>query len=424
MVAHLGRAHFGLEIVGRHLGRWRHVAIFALLRLFLAAIQEEGDVRVFLGFGEAELAQALLRHPGAEGVDDIAGRENRGHVGIVAGRILDHAKPHQEPRVLTISKLGKAGLANGAQDLAGAVGAEIEEENAVIVVNTGVASHHGGLDELVGFAALIGVGDRGVGIGRGLAHCLDHRIVGLRHALPTIVAVHREVSARNADHLGAFGQIGLEPGNLLAGRLRRHIAPVGNDMHGDRHPGSGNHPGGGDDVILVGMDAARRGQAHQVRGAAGGFHAVDEVEQRRLLLELAVFDREGDHAEIHRHHPARADIGVANFGIAHLPVRQTDRAAMGGERGMRARGDQPVEIRGIGQFHGVVLARFANAETVENAQADRFGNGHREPRFLLASTYAGQAAGAMRAGEHDPTRPGKICRPARQKPVSLLRARR
>ncbi|KKL87725.1 hypothetical protein LCGC14_1931870, partial [marine sediment metagenome] len=58
----------------------------------------------------------------------------------------------------------------------------------------------------------------------------------------------------------------------------------------------------------------------------------------------SILDRQVDLSQIHRHHAARTDIGVADFGIAHLAARQADIGAMGDQRRMGALGHNPVEI--------------------------------------------------------------------------------
>ncbi len=105
-----------------------------------------------------------------------------------------------------VSKRGKAGVAEGREDLARAVGAEVEEEEPVAVLCAGVAGDDGGGDEFVGLAARIGGGDR-LGRGGGLgALGVDDGVVGARDPFPPVVAVHRVVAARDGDDAGALGQ--------------------------------------------------------------------------------------------------------------------------------------------------------------------------------------------------------------------------
>jgi len=122
----------------------------------------------------------------------------------------------------------------------------------------------------------------------------------------------------------------------------------------------------------MGMDPAGRGQTHQVGRAAAGLQGGDELQQRWLAGKAAVLDCQVDLAEIHRHGPARADIGMADLGIAHLSRGQAHHGAMGDQLRIGAAGHQAVEIGGIGQLGRVVLGRLAQAPAVENAQDHGF----------------------------------------------------
>ena len=77
-------------------------------------------------------------------------------------------------------------------------------------------------------------------------------------------------------------------------------------------------------VILMRMHAARRQQAHQMRGAAALLELGDEVGERLVLGQRAVRDRHIDARQILHHDAAGADIHVADFGIAHLAAGQAD----------------------------------------------------------------------------------------------------
>ena len=68
LVGEFRRRHFRLQIVGRDLGRRHHDAILALVGLLAAAVEEIGDVRVFLGLRHAQLLAAGLGHDLAEDV--------------------------------------------------------------------------------------------------------------------------------------------------------------------------------------------------------------------------------------------------------------------------------------------------------------------------------------------------------------------
>ena len=126
-----------------------------------------------------------------------------------------------------------------------------------------------------------------------------------------------------------------------------------------------------------------------MRGAAGFFEFGDKTLQPLILGKAALFDGEIDLPQIHRHHPARADIGVTNLGIAHLPARQANVGAMGDQLRLRPCLHDPVEIRRLGQQGGVALGHLAEAPTVKDAQYDRFGGAHQTvaPAWWLFSAF-------------------------------------
>ena len=75
-------------------------------------------------------------------------------------------------------------------------------------------------------------------------------------------------------------------------------------------------------MVLMGMDAAGRDQPQQMAGAAGLAQGLDEGVKLRDLLQPAALHRIGHARQILHHHPARADVEMADFGIAHLPPGQ------------------------------------------------------------------------------------------------------
>ena len=61
LVGDLGRAHLGLQVVGGDLRRRHQDAVLAGVDRLDAAVEEVRDVRVFLGFGDAQLASGRVR---------------------------------------------------------------------------------------------------------------------------------------------------------------------------------------------------------------------------------------------------------------------------------------------------------------------------------------------------------------------------
>ncbi|MOA43450.1 hypothetical protein D3C78_1656080 [compost metagenome] len=67
-----------------------------------------------------------------------------------------------------------------------------------------------------------------------------------------------------------------------------------------------------------------RQQAHEVHGLASGNGLVHGCADGRVLEELAVADGFGHAGEVLVHHAAGAEVHMADFRVAHLPVRQAD----------------------------------------------------------------------------------------------------
>ena len=100
-------------------------------------------------------------------------------------------------------------------------------------------------------------------------------------------------------------------------------------MERDRDTGGSDDVRCSQDVVNMPMHTAIRDQTHQMRRAASLFQPRDEVLQRSVGAKAALFNRKVNLTKIHRNDTARANIGMANLRIAHLPGRQTDIRAVG-----------------------------------------------------------------------------------------------
>ena len=131
-----------------------------------------------------------------------------------------------------------------------------------------------------------------------------------------------------------------------------------------------------ENMLLVGMHAARRQQAHDLQAFAPGFGGINGRQQGRIFIEAAVFDGGIDAGKVLIDDAAGADIHVADLGVAHLPVRQTDEFSFRVDQRVRAIAQQAVPIRQVCQGDGVVGAFGAVAPAVQNQQYDRFCHCH------------------------------------------------
>ena len=83
-------------------------------------------------------------------------------------------------------------------------------------------------------------------------------------------------------------------------------------------------------------------------------------------MKLAVLNGLGDPGELLIDDAAGADIGVPDFGVAHLPLRQSDVHAGGADQSMRALGQNFAEIRHSRGADGVAVCRGIVAKAVKN----------------------------------------------------------
>ena len=199
-VGHAIGAHLRLQIVGRDLGRVDQHAILARVRLLDAPVEEEGDMGVFLRFGDAQLRQTEARYVFSERVFERLrriGRFDLRHRGVVAR----HRDEEEGVVCFFAREAVEARIDEAARQLAGAVRAEVEEYDGIAVLYDGglfagradVARLH----KLVALAGLVGRLDCG---GRALGRYAGpeaDRVVGLFDAIPAFVPVHRVVASRD-----------------------------------------------------------------------------------------------------------------------------------------------------------------------------------------------------------------------------------
>ena len=118
----------------------------------------------------------------------------------------------------------------------------------------------------------------------------------------------------------------------------------------------GRQLGHGHQMILVAVHATVGKQAEDVHRLAGTYGLVDRSADGRVGEEFAVADRLCHPGEVLIHHAPGAQVHVADLGVAHLPVRQTDIHAAAGDQSVwlsrqqtfvdrLARGIDGIEIR-------------------------------------------------------------------------------
>ena len=99
LVGDLRAAHLRLQVVGGDLRAGHQDAVLARVRVLAAAAEEEGDVRVLLGLGDAQLREAVVGEHFAERVAQVVGRERdrRRQLRVVLGQ-ADEARQRRAAR--------------------------------------------------------------------------------------------------------------------------------------------------------------------------------------------------------------------------------------------------------------------------------------------------------------------------------------
>ncbi len=321
-----------------------------------------------------------LRHRLAQPHPDGRGRKQRLEEGLERGRIVDHADGVGELHHPGAIEAVEPGIEQRRQDLAGTVGAEVEHQQAVAVLHAGVAVDHRRPHEFVvearGVALVHRLGGRACALGLAFLDTgIDHGVVGKRHALPALVAIHRIVAAGDGGKADgqAWFQSGLDMPQALMRAARRHVPSVQEGVDPDRNSGACDAIGQRDEMVLMRMHAARRGKAHQMAGAAGLLQGRDQLRQDRAPGQRPVGDGIVDARQVRHGDPAGAEVHVADLGIAHLALGQADEGLRGIDQRLRAGGDQAV-IVGLARVEDGVVARVgAVPPAVENTQHGRAG---------------------------------------------------
>ena len=373
-----GGGHFGLQIIGRNLGRFGHVTVFAFFRLLLAAIEKEGDMGVFFRLGEAELAFALFCDPFPQCVDNLTLGIGCVHIGIVTRRIFHHPQKPSQSRARAGFEFCEIRFANGPQNFPRPVCTEVQAEDAIAIANPLIAVDDRGLDEFIKLLAPIACLDRSNGgTGRELPLPLDHRLIGLADTFPSVVPVHGIVAARYSGNARAFCHFGFQLLKISQCRFRGHVPPVCHRMEPHRHARITDRLYRRQYVGHMAMYPPVGNKPHQMGRTTGCLELSDKSLQCLVVVKRSVLDREVNLPQIHRNHAASANIGVPNLRVAHLPAGQANIGTMGDQTCLRTLGHDGIEGWRIGQDRCVGRSHITAAPAVKNTQNNRFGDRHR-----------------------------------------------
>jgi len=343
-------------------------------------------VGILFGLGNAQLGFAVFGQVIAQYVFQTAGSKCAGCRD--AGGVLGQ---HHETCQLWLTGAGEGVeiiFNEHPGQFTGAVGTEVHEDYGVAVFNTYGFANGGGLDEFVAFATCVGSFQTFLGgSGVELALAVDDQVVGLLDTVPAIITVHCEVTTDQAGDT-ALAQVlegFVQQFNGRCGAFGRGIATIEEGVQVDLFCAAlVSQLGHCDQVILMAVNTAIRQQTQDVHGLACTHCLVDSGADGRVLKELAITDRLGDAGEILIHHAAGTQVHVADLGVAHLAVRQTDIHARTRDQAVRHARAKTIQHRFLGRINGVVFVTFTVTEAIQDDQDQRFRRGsHRSHSWLV-----------------------------------------
>ena len=270
-------------------------------------------MRVLLRLRHAQLRETGTGNDLAQEVRHRLRREHRAHQGRQFVAVPRQPRGGGDPDGARALEAVEFRVQQGGEDLAHAVGAEIEAEHAVAVAHALIIADDAGDDELVGHLAPVRVVDQARGVGEGRALALGDGEVGLGDAVPAAVAVHGVVAARDGGDADLLGQTRLEAMNVLTGGTRRRVAAVQERMDDAGNAGDRERAGECHAVILMRVDTAGRDEADQMACAAALAQRRDQLREFGQILEAALGDRAADSRQVLHDDAAGADVHVADL---------------------------------------------------------------------------------------------------------------
>ena len=283
-------------------------------------------MRVFFGFGNAQLGQAVIGNDLSENVMQRFGAEHGFHETVMVNRVFGHTDRHGESYLFLALKAAEFLIGQSIKNFTGAVGAEVGHQNSIAVGATLIIANHAGNDEFVGNTGLIRSFNRFLNRGIAFAGSRNNVVVSGFDAVPALVAIHGVKASGqrgNTNIFHLFDRI-FKIGQKTFGRRRRRVAAIqesvnlGSDAVFIKNAGQSNN------MVLARMHAARRHQSHQMAGFAAGFQLFNQIGQNRIFFNAAVFDCHVNTGQVLHNDASGTQIHVADFGVAHLTVRQAD----------------------------------------------------------------------------------------------------
>ena len=362
-------------------------------------------MRILLRLRNAQLAQAVGADDLAERIMQLLGRKRDREAGellIVARRadIVQMLRNDLAPEAVKVRLRERIG------HFARAIGTEIHEDNAVAGLNAPVRVADNGLDEFIRHTGGVAGLHRMNGVGILYALAADHGVVAGLDAIPALVAVHAvEAALQRCDHSGAeFGAVVAQLPDIARAARGRNIASVEEAVQVHAPDAAVvRHFHHGKDVPDVAVHTAVRQKTEDMQVLA-----VCCVVQccciDRIFKECPILNGFRNARQILKHDAAGADVRVADFAVAHLPVRQADVQPRSGQLRVRPALQETVHDRGLGHVNGVAVVRLADAVAIENDECD-FPVAHSQAPCAVAATIFEKSTGLSDA---PPIRPPSI----------------
>ena len=248
------RAHLRLQIVGCHLLRRHQYPLFSRKWLLHAAVEEVRYMCVLLGFGDTQISHVQSAHDVCQNVRHRFrwNHHRQAEVLVVAGhanvfQILRHTiagnsrvEFSRARKIAAFLRIQSAVTAESARDLTHAVGSKVKTNTGILVTDlrqrlAAVVDAHKWHDEFVGHVFVVRVSRalHRIDICAAFALPEDHRVVSLRDALPSPVAIHRVVASVDGSDLAGvvLAHLLLQLFEIACSIGRQRVASVHKCVH-------------------------------------------------------------------------------------------------------------------------------------------------------------------------------------------------
>ena len=328
---------------------------------------------ILLGFCNSQLGLSALAQIFAQCHVQLFRRISNGYIrhGCI---ILCHANEMQWEEALLPCKALEFWVNKTSGDLSCTVRTEVEENHAVLFFDQAILIQNGRQHKFVGYFLCIGIFDCLNRFGSGFTLAINHSSICLFDTIPSVITIHCIVTAgngcnlTNANFLHLFAS-GLHEASCGRWRFISAVQKCMNIYIFQTVPLC--HFQQTEQVFHVAVYAARREQTHQVQSCAVLLAIFHRIAQSLVFKEYAVLNVLCNLDQHLINDSTSTDVGVTNFGVAHLSIRQTNVQTACTNQGVRAL-QILVDIRLVGSCNGVAKGILVIAETIHDNQCNWF----------------------------------------------------